>query len=298
MKKIAYLILAHNDPTHLAALTSSINKFADIYVHVDAKVNLSKFVTLCPAPVKFIEDRVSVAWAGISMVDGLLNLIKAALPFSDFYTHFVFISGSDYPIKPEKEISDIFTANPGRQFIRYIDMRASPEHYLNLVNRKHFLEPFTTTSNKALSYIDKNFRRLLRKFKIYNKWNKTVIPYAGHTWCALTPECCNFILDYHNKNPWFYEMNKNTFAPDEHYFHTIIGNSPFAVSADGLLPYEGRGLWRLVNFHLICPTLQKWFTTEDWEQICTSDKLFVRKVNSENSSSLVKEINKKLMHQL
>ena len=122
-----------------------------------------------------------------------------------------------------------------------------------------------------------------------------MIPYFGHTWCALTPECCKHVLDFHDNNPWFYEMNKDTMAPDEHYYHTIIGNSPFASNADGLQVYQGRGLWRLVNFHLICPSLQKWFTLEDWDEVYASDKLFVRKVNSKTGAGLVGEIDMKIL---
>ena len=225
------------------------------------------------------------------MIDALLNLIRAALPFSERYTHFVFITGSDYPIKPEKQISDIFTSSPEREFIKYIDMRDSPEHYLKLITRKQFLEPFIKTNNKPLIFTDKLIRKTLRALGIPNKWNNDMIPYFGHTWCALTPACCEYILNFHINNPWFYKVNRHTFSPDEHYFHTIVGNSPFNGNADGLQKFEGRGLWRLVNFHLICPSLQKWFTLNDWEEISESDKLFVRKVNSKTGKELVGKIN-------
>ena len=295
MKKIAYLILAHSDPIHLGCLVNSISNDADIYVHVDSKANLADFISQCPSSVTFIENRTNIAWAGISMVDALLSLIKAALPFSARYSHFIFLSGSDYPIKPAKTINATFTSNPKKQFIKYINMRDSPEHYLKLVTKKHYLEPLLTTSNKILAFIDKAVRKLLRTMKLPNNWRKDITPYFGHTWCALTPECCEYIVNYHTENPWFYQMNKNTFSPDEHYFHTIVGNSKFAERADGIQTYKGRGLWRLVNFHLVCPTLQKWYTLDDWEQIITSDKLFVRKVNSSSSHALVKKINTTLL---
>lgn len=291
MKKIAYLIIAHEDPNHLSKLVNSIINHSDIYIHIDAKANIEDFKSSCPSSVNFIEERVEVAWAGITMVDALLNLIKSALPYSSKYSHFVFISGSDYPIKTETEIINTFISDPKRQFIKYIDMRNSPNHYLKQINRKHFLEPYIVSSIKAVSFADRLFRKLLRTLKIRNKWQQNMIPYYGHTWCALTPECCSYILDFHINNQWFYESNKNTFAPDEHYFHTIIGNSPFAETSDGLQEFEGSGLWRVVNFHLICPSLKKWFTIDDWHEINSSDKLFVRKLNSKNSEQLVNKIN-------
>lgn len=297
MKKTAYLILAHNDPTHLAKLTKTLGKENDIYVHLDAKTDPKEYIEKCPPSTNFIKDRVNVAWAGISMVDALLNLIKAALELSEHYTHLIFISGSDYPIKSIEEINNTFTSNPQREFIKFIDMRDSPEHYLKQVTRKQYLEPLLRTQNKLLKLLDKSTRKVLRGLKIRNKWQANITPYYGHTWCALTPKCCEYILNFHNTNNWFYEMNKNTFAADEHYFHTIIGNSPFASRADGLQTHEGSGLWRLTNFHLICPSLTKWFTLNDWEQIEKSEKLFVRKVSTSKSSSLLDKIDHHLYKQ-
>jgi hypothetical protein len=295
MKKIAYLILAHNDPAHFCKLVKSICNNADIYVHVDAKSKLEDFSSQCLPGVTFIPERVNIAWAGISMVDALINLIKAAMVRSELYTHMVFLSGSDYPIKPMNVISNRFKSSPERQFIKYIDMRESPGHYLKLVTKKQFLEPLIPSSKKYIITLDKIIRRSLRALRIPNNWRSDIVPYFGHTWCALTPNCCAYILDFHDSNPWFYQMNKDTFSPDEHYFHTIIGNSPFAKHSDGLQKYEGRGLWRLVNFHLICPSLNKWFTLADWSQIETSEKLFLRKVNSSSGSGLVENIDTKIL---
>lgn len=279
------MILAHNDPVHLARLTKCLGKENDIYVHLDAKTDPSEYIEKCNPSTIFIEDRINVAWAGISMVDALLNLIKAALKLSEHYTHLIFISGSDYPIKPIEEINNIFASTPEREFIKFIDMRDSPKHYPKQITKKQYLEPLLRSPKRLLKLMDKSVRKILRSLKIRNKWQSNITPYYGHTWCALTPKCCEYILNFNNNN-WFYEMNRNTFAADEHYFHTIIGNSPFVAMTDGIQ--------RLANFHLICPSLTKWFTLEDWEQIQNSEKLFVRKVNTSKSSSLLEKIDQHL----
>lgn len=296
MKKIAYLILAHDDPIHFGKLVRAIDYQSDTYVHIDAKSDEKRFRAECPAGVTFAKRRLPVTWAGISMVDALLSLIEEALRFKDQYTHFIFITGSDYPIKNPKEIYTKLTNNPQHEFVRYIDMRESPEHYMKLITRKYFLEPLFRSEKRSIKSIDNILRKYLRRLRIPNRWSNKIIPYCGHTWCALTPECCSYILEFHKKNPWFYKANKYTFAPDEHYFHTIIGNSSFAANSDGLQDYQGRGIWRLVNFHLICPSLKKWFTLEDWDQISGSDKYFVRKVNSIQGAELVSTIDKELLN--
>ena len=90
-------------------------------------------------------------------------------------------------------------------------------------------------------------------------------------------------------------MNKYTFSPDEHYFHTIIGNSFFAKKSDGKMEFQGRGTWRLANYHIIDISLTKWFTLSDWTEIVNSEKLFVRKINSQTGSDLVVKIKSELL---
>ena len=45
---------------------------------------------------------------------------------------------------------------------------------------------------------------------------------------------------------------------------------------------------------LIDRSLKKWYNLSDWQEIIQSDKLFVRKVNSETGSDLVSKINEEL----
>ena len=106
--------------------------------------------------------------------------------------------------------------------------------------------------------------------------------------------CCKYVYEYHTNNPWFREMNRLTMAADEHYIHTIIGNSPFMESI-GKSEYKGRGLHLYSNYHLIHETLKKWYDLSDWQEIVLSDKLFIRKVNSKTGNELVSKINKELL---
>jgi hypothetical protein len=86
-----------------------------------------------------------------------------------------------------------------------------------------------------------------------------------------------------------------TFAPDEQFFHTIIMNSPFADNSDGRQAFIERGTWRTANFHLVDPSLTKWFGAEDVDLIRNSDKFFVRKLRSGVSDTLVDWIDANLL---
>jgi hypothetical protein len=80
---------------------------------------------------------------------------------------------------------------------------------------------------------------------------------------------------------------RHAFASDEQFFHTIVGNSRFAASATGLQAYSGRGTYKLANLHLIDPSLSKWYTLDDWEAVSRSDKFFLRKVRTGESTKLL-----------
>jgi len=138
MKKIAYLILAHDDATHLSNLVKAIDYQCNIFIHLDKKSDIDTFKQCVDLPnVIFIKDRVAVTWAGISMIDAEINLLREALKNAEAYTHVVFLSGSCYPIKPIKEIHHFFTSQPQREFIKFIDMRESPEHYMKQISRRN-----------------------------------------------------------------------------------------------------------------------------------------------------------------
>jgi hypothetical protein len=83
---------------------------------------------------------------------------------------------------------------------------------------------------------------------VKNNWNKEIVPYFGSTWCALPRETVKYIIDFVEKNPWFNETTKLTFAPDEYFFHTIIGNSIFNEYSDGIVPFKDGGYTNMQTF--------------------------------------------------
>jgi hypothetical protein len=295
MKKIAYLILAHYDPEHLYNLIEVLNRYGDIYIHLDKKSDINDFSNcLKYSNVIFIQQRVSVTWGGISMVDAQNLLIKEVLINKDKYSRCVFLSGSCYPIKSMNVITNSFHVEK-KELIKFIDMRKSKDHYMKHVKKKWFIEPILKGETKFIFYFNKLTQDLLNLLPIKNKWNDNVIPYFGSQWISLTIDCCEYVINFQSSNPWFRTMNENTFSPDEHYYHTIIGNSYFAENSFGECEFEGRGTFRLANYHIIDSTLSKWFTQSDWRLIENSDKFFVRKVTSTKSFKLIKKINDNLL---
>lgn len=297
MNKIGYLILAHTDPHHLNRLTNTLEYNCDFYIHIDEKSDIDEFKRIVlTANTFFIKDRVNISWGGISMVNATLNLVREALASGNKYSHLVLLSGSCYPIKSPEYINTFFNQQPEREFIRFIDMRESPQHYMKQIKLKWFKEPIFSSAFKPLQLLDKVIRKAVNFMQLKNSWDdNTVVPYFGSQWWALTPSCCEYILEYINKNIDYYSINKFTFSPDEHFFHTLVGNSAYKKNSDGLQTFEGRGTYKLANFHIIHPSLSKWYDLTDWDEIIFSNKLFVRKVNSFKSKELLDKIDKELL---
>ena len=292
MKKIAYIILAHFDGDQLKKLVDAINYQCDIYIHINLNSDISEFKERISLPnVKFIDERVRVSWAGISMVDAIFHLIANALERKHEYSHIVLLTGSCYPIKDIKTIYNFFIERSGKNLLKFFDGRESPSH-LQEVTQKWFKEPFIHSKNELIIFANDGIRFILNKIKLKNKWDKDLIPYFGHTWCALTPETCEYIYNFHIKNPEYRKMNRHTMAPDEHYFHTIIANSPLLANSTGIAEFRGQKLHNYTNFHLTnSHTGNFWWTIDDWPLIENSDKLFIRKVKSGVSDKLIEKIN-------
>jgi len=288
MSQVAYLVLAHADPVQLHRLVGRLAPYAAVFIHLDAKAKREDFAcTEALSNVVFVEDRRSVSWAGISMVDAMLATMRTALGSGKRFSKLVFLSGACYPISDIERINAWFEREPSREIIRWIDMRESP-HYLKQLSKRWFKEPLLEFTHPKFRTLEKTLRYGLRKLPLQNPspWEPQMIPCFGSQWWALTHDCCRYIVDFVDNNPWYREMNASTFSPDEHFFHTLVANSPFAANADGLQKFQYVSTWYLANFHLIDPGLSKWFSLEDWDLVAGSDKLFVRKVRSGVSDAL------------
>src|SRR5258708_21864253 len=97
---IAYLILAHSDPTQLRRLMKRLESDeAAFYIHVDGKVDLGAFKSAAQGinRVYFCEPRSKVTWAAFSVVEATLRLLETALAGEDqICNRFVLLSGADY----------------------------------------------------------------------------------------------------------------------------------------------------------------------------------------------------------
>lgn len=287
--------MAHNDSNHLEMLILSLGKNAEIFIHIDGYVDINNFIHLNKYEnVHFIKHRIKISWGGISIVDAMLKLLNMAINMKLNCSHYIFLSGSCYPIKPIKQLENFLSNNLDKSFIKYINLYDHPNFERQIRYRYVMENPFPYR-NKITYQIHRVLRRISIHLKRSNTWNKNYIPYGGSQWIVLNQQCSEYVIYFHEYNPWFREMFKNTYAPDEHYIHTILGNSNLNTQCTGLQDFQYFGLDYLANLHLIDNSLTKWYTINDWDEIIQSDKFFVRKVRTSDGTDLIERLNKELL---
>lgn len=224
---IAYLILAHNNPCHfrqlLCALASPTSEF---FVHIDKKTKVDFTHELSADVVHFVTNRIEVHWGDFSLVEATLALINQALHNPRNFDRIVLLSGADYPVRSASYIETFFKTYCDTEFINVVKMPSEaagkPLYRLTL---------YWHNANETL--IKSATRRLLCKLRLiprernFKKALSGLTPYAGSQWWALTRGACEYIEQFCSANPKIVNFFRNTLVPDEMFFQTVIGNSPF-----------------------------------------------------------------------
>ena len=314
-KKIAYLILAHQDFENLHRLINRLDYKSDFFIHIDGKINIDELIERYKERknIYFIENRLAINWAGFNMVLATNKLIKLALQTNINYSHLVLLSGGDYPIKNKEYIYDFFMKNENVEFIRAYSLNDSNcKHCENRVIRHWFFD--LNISKNAL--VNKIYRKILTTILIIKNKRKSVLVnnkeldiYFGSQWWALTPSCARYILNYIENNKEINYYFKDTFAPDEIYYHTIVFNSPYCKNTinKGVEKYSSKWKWNNLHYlktdtldcnyknknNIVKRVFGKFngsispCTESDFEEVKNSKYLYMRKVNTIESKKLL-----------
>lgn len=236
--KIAYLIAAHNNPVHLSRLISALSsESASFIIHVDKKSNIDDFLKLNTHNTYFTNERVPVYWGDFSQVEASLIMLRTALSNENIFDRYVLLSGVDYPVKSTAYIEKFFQENSDREFITLIQM-PSDQH------RKPISRLTTFVIRPGGHSIVMLAKKILKKtgFRLPNRQYKAVFansqPYGGSAWWAFSRRAVEHIITCISVETKLVNFFKNTICPDEQFFHTIIGNSPYTENAYNSLTYD------------------------------------------------------------
>lgn len=273
--KIAYLIMCHKNPHQVERLVDRLLENGDhAYVHIDKKCgdfSLGKKENLY---VLSDGERVSVGWAGISMMDAELSLLKTAIASGHEYGHYVLLSGEDYPLRDAAYISRYFASQRESNFIEILE---SDEYRLGRYKKRNeIIFPESIVGNSFAKRVIKNIYVICtggyrKTFGVFKRENNTGLDfYYGSQWWALSREAAEWICGYLKEHPEVRTFFQYSLVPDECMMQSLIMKSPYRNSVKPSLTYVE---WGDDRNHPVYLTKEKVKCLEE------SDKyLFARKI--------------------
>jgi glycosyltransferase involved in cell wall biosynthesis len=257
----AYLILVHKNPGQLLrlvnALTTSDTWF---FIHIDRKTDEAPFKSVLGERenVFFCEHRKDVVWAGFSIVEATMELIREMIVRINFPDYVHLLSGQDFPIKSNEYIFNYFEQNKGTNFIEIFPDFSN----WKIVQSKWHVD--------ELGYAKAS--ELVKKQKTMHFLPDTV-PCYGSQWWSLTGRCVADIFNRCNRGNDIYEFYRYTAFSDEMLFNTFLMNSEYKTTT---VNYNLRKTeWTDHNGH------PKTWTNADFDELIKSPRLFARKFDEE-----------------
>ncbi len=218
--KIAFLVLAHDRPSHLGRLLNAIcDEDCRAFVHIDAKSDITQFSLPPGANAQFTTRRIPVYWGEYSQVEAILHLIEEARFCEDIeFDYFVLLSGAYYPLVSLQRVKSYFEAAQNQIFI---DTEKMPTETKPLKRMRYFVPSRDMPLRRKLFELSPPFLRTLVR-RPYEKRLGPFVPHAGGTWWALPTRAIEHVTDVVKAHPEMVNFFKNTICPDEMFFQTIL----------------------------------------------------------------------------
>jgi core-2/I-Branching enzyme len=285
--KIAYLVFAYKNPQLLKRVIGMLSsEDCAFFIHIDQKSSIKEFSGIRGENIFFSEKRIPVYWAEFSGVQAILLLVRQAMEGPQDYDYFVLLSGSEYPLRSGRYIRTSLEENRGLEFINIVKMPA-PGKPISRINTLRY-----PSDKPVRRFASRVLAKLGLAQRDYRKYLGSLEPYSGITWWALTRDACQYILEFVARNQHMAEYFQNVFAPEETFFHTILGNSAFRSRIHRNLCYED---WSVPGGHPAMINGKHVAFFEAQEKVCVNDVygpgelLFARKF-SDDSLDLLQRI--------
>jgi hypothetical protein len=266
---IAYFLLVHRFPQQFKRLFRAIYVPGNQYVvHIDKSSGsaIADDLQAFLRPFRGVEllDPQDALWGGYSLVDAELRGMDRLLQMDAGWSHFINLSGQDFPLKSQEYIRQFFAANPGKQFIRALDQRKERPDTMNRIS--HIFtegDGVMTPTGIARGYLAGD------------------TPFIGTQWKAVTRSFCEYVC-HDPRAERFKTFYRDSFISDEAFFQTVIMNSgdQGMVMNDDLRMID----WVPDGDIKLRP---RDYEVEDFDTLRRSPDLFARKFNAEKDAEIL-----------
>jgi len=226
--KIAALIRAYHRPEQLGLLLDRLDgPLWAPFVHIDRKSDIELFANL-RGKAPFLTNRVQVNWGGLSQVEGVLRLLRAALR-DPTITHFYHMSGQCYPVKSDDQIRERIASFPVGS-ANLMELTAMPVSHkpLERYTRRWLHDVQNPIAWRILSRLfprmpDKSLSKL-----------RGIALHGGGAWWLFERQTVEKMLQFLDENPWYWRLFKYTDCPDEMLLHSLV--APLGITIGGTSP--------------------------------------------------------------
>ena len=273
---IAYFILVHRFPAQFKRMFAAIYDPASHYaVHVDENsgpelaAEIATFLAAYPN-AKLLQSKPAL-WGGYSLVDAELRGMEYLLESNRDWTHFINLSGQDFPLKTQSEIRAFLNANPQTDFIRLLDQATERPDTMHRV-RQYCVEAFGWIFRTPFS------RRFI----------KGATPYIGTQWKIVSRAFCDYAChDAVAKR--FQNFYRHSFIADEGFFQTLLMNGAphHAIVRDDMRMID----WVPDGDIKLRP---RTYISADAAQLLASSNLFARKFDMSEDAGILTLIEARL----
>lgn len=257
---IAYLILAHKNPSELFSLLDALHDQL-VYVHLDRRASNSEFETiynLSNPKLHILNDslRIKVHWGDISILKAIFNLFREATKNGDV-GRVVLLTGQDYPILPLSRINRELNAEENRNFFTAIKL---PEMYgafptgkikYTGTNKIRFVfhQKFKPLRNENMQIVKKILSAIIKLLEILPirnvKYQK--LEYWEGSWTASFP--ISVVTEMLQEEQLFDSLRR-AFAPEELFFGTFLVSNGMQFEKLNLCK-NSASIYELAPLHIV-----------------------------------------------
>lgn len=266
---IAYFILVHRFPAQFKRMFKAVYHPANHYVvHVDKSSGpeiaheVSSFLSAYPN-ASVLESKKAL-WGGFSLVDAELRGMAKLLEMGKKWTHFINLSGQDFPLRSQEFMMRFLSRNAGKEYIRMLDQaKVRPDTMNRLDNVFVELKDRMITSRHTRPFM------------------QGVTPFIGTQWKIVSRRFCEFAC-HAPEAARYKRFYRNTLIADEGFFQTVMMNNDChgEIVADDLrlIDWVPDGLIKL---------RPRTFVSADIPELVTSSNLFARKFEMDLDSNVL-----------
>ena len=229
--KHAIIVFVHQLPEQLNLFLEQIltDTSMDIYIHINKKYDSLRKDIIKNDRIVISKNNIEVDWAGSKLLQAVLNMLREVRATGKEYGQILIATGQDMLIR--KGIDEFLTENCKEVFLeayeednkrrafllhkwpkcyrRRIDFKLHPTKIM----RRLRLELFQL----GLPYAKKKVEYDVSKVVFYRNW----------FWGAIPVDVVDYILEFLDKNPTFWDIYQDSLAADEGFVVTVLMMSPY-----------------------------------------------------------------------